>query len=984
MTALDAPPVLIGREAETARLFRLLDSVRTAGHAPAHVPAHVPAHAPGLVLSGDPGAGKTALLAAVVRRAEAHHCQVLRAVGSESEARLPFAALHQLLRPVLGPGPVPGPVLGPAPGGAERSLPERQRAALDMAFGLREAAAPPDPMLLGLAVLTLLSGLAERTPLLVVVDDAQWIDRASLDALSFAARRLHGEPVVLLAGVRSGELLPGFDRDLPLLALGPLDGAASHRLLDQLPQPPSGRRRMRVLSQAGGNPLALLELARTPEPYGPVVGPLPLTGRIERLYVDRLEELPEETRHALLSLAAADSVEGTAPPTTPLAAPPAPHDGAWTPAEEAGLVRATGGRVRFRHPLVRSAVYHAAPPDARREAHRALAADPQAEEDRRAWHLAAAALPPDAAASAALERTASRALRRGGHAAAAAALERAAQLAPDAPRRARLLAEAAETAVLTGQLGWVRELAEGATQLSDDPALHASVELRVGQLMVFSSQHSAAFALLAGTARTAAGAPSVPAPAPALALEALAAAAVVAFYTGDASQRTEIRRMAARFSSSPDGSRDPLNAAPHTGSDTDTAGTLTWVRAVTDPYASRPGLVTALPRLIADAADRPARLLTLAITAWLLDETALAVHAFDEALGQRETSGALPAGLGGAAGWAYLERGRWAQARLVCSDIIETATATGLDHASACAFVVEATLLALTGDTSGARARAAEALTLVDPLESRSIAVYARRVLGTAALAEGDHATAYEHFRRVFTQSGDPVHYHASSPAVADLAASAARSGRTEEAAALVERVAAHCAAAEGGLSHSPSPRLAALLHRARALLAATEDAAEPHFRAALATDDDGSDGSGRATSAHRPFERAQTLLDYAAWLRRRRRIAEARPLLTEALETFRRLGAHPWVTRTQAELRASGVSATAAEDAPPHALADLTPQQQEIVRLAAGGLTNREIAAKLFLSPRTVSSHLYRSFPKLGVTARSQLRDLHSLHSLS
>ncbi|MFE4644342.1 LuxR C-terminal-related transcriptional regulator, partial [Streptomyces sp. NPDC056730] len=249
-----------------------------------------------------------------------------------------------------------------------------------------------------------------------------------------------------------------------------------------------------------------------------------------------------------------------------------------------------------------------------------------------------------------------------------------------------------------------------------------------------------------------------------------------------------------------------------------------------------------------------------------------------------------------------------------------------------------------------------DALALIDPLESRSVSVRARRALGAAAAAEGAYETAYHHLRMVFTADGAPVHYHSSYPALADLAAAAVRAGRREEAAAIVER----CART---LGDNASPRLRALISRARGLLADAGNA-EPYFRAALAD----------PVLEHWPFERAQTLLDLAEWLRRRRRVAEARAPLTEALEIFRRLGARPWVERARAESRAAGLDVT---DSAPDALAGLSPQQRQIIGLAARGLTNREIGERLFLSPRTVGSHLYRSFPKLGITARSQLRDL-------
>ncbi|WP_078884076.1 helix-turn-helix transcriptional regulator [Streptomyces sp. NRRL S-340] len=900
---------LVGREAELGRLFRTVDSA-SAG--------------PVLMLAGGMGAGKSVLLERAARRAEAAGARVLRAAGSESESGLAFSALHQLLRPV--------------PAEVDR-LPQRQRAAIQHAFGtgpdvLRPSAAP-DLMLIGVGVLSLLSALGGRQPLLVVLDDAQWFDRASLDALAFAARRLDGEPVTMLVAARRGELLPGFGGHVPTLTLGPLDGAAAGRLLDLQPASPTGRIRARILDQAGGNPLALVELTRAATAPGtaavaPPAGPLPVTERLERIFAARLHGLPAATAHALLLLAATDSADSAVAVSAGL-----PHaaDEVWLPASRAGLVRRTGQDVRFRHPLVRSAVYHAATLDARREAHRALAELLRYEPDRRAWHLAAACPGPDAAVSAELERTAGRARRRGGHAAAAEALQRAADLAPRRAESARLLVEAAAAAVFTGDLAWVEELAAAARERTDDPSLLASAAVQTGRLAVLTVRHSTVFSRLADTAE------QLAAHQPAAALDLLAGAAVVRFYSGEDTQRHRVLDVLGRI---------PEDAAP--------AGARIWARAVTDPFTDRAGLLSLLPRLAAEAETRPERLTTVGIMAWLLDETPRAVRAFDEAFDRWQEQGVLPDGLGGAAAWAYVERGRWDQAREVCARTTAVGRAAGLDHAVACAATVEATVLACQGDVAAARARAEEALALVDPLESRSVFVYARRALGAAAAAEGAYETAYEQLRTVFTADGAPAHYHASYPAVADLAAAAVRCGRRGEAAAIVER----CARS---LGEDASPRLRALISRARGLLAGPGDA-EPHFRTALAD----------PVLGHWPFERAQTLLDLAEWLRRRRRVAQARAPLTEALETFRRLGARPWIERARAESRAAGLDVA---DTAPDALAQLSPQQQQIVRLAARGLTNREIGEKLFLSPRTVGSHLYRSFPKLGITARSQLRDL-------
>lgn len=900
--APDPGELIVGRDAELARLFHAVDSAAD----------------PVLVLIGDVGTGKSTLLEHAARRAARSDVRVLRAEGSESESSLAFSALHQLLRPVLAE--------------VDR-LPERQRAALRHAFGTGPATAEPDLMMIGVAVLSLLSALGERHPVLVVLDDAQWCDPASLDSLSFAARRLAGEPITVLIAARPDGHIPGFDRHVPTLTLSPLDHAAATQLLDLQPTRPTGRTRAQILDQAGGNPLALTEMARSVtshHPSPPPVGPLPLTDHLERIFATRLDDLPPSTRRALLLLAAIDTVDSAIAVS---AVVPDGEDDAWLPAEQAGLVRGIGREVRFRHPLVRSAVYQAASFDARCEAHLALADVLRDEPDRRAWHLAAAATRPDAAVSAELEQTADRARRRGGHAAAAKALERAAELAPRADDSARLLVEAATAASLTGDLDWVEELAAAARVRTDDPSLLARAAAQVGRLAVLTVRHSVVASRLTDATE------QMVLTQPATALELLADAAVVAFYTGDDHQRHRIREL--------------LRSLPE---DASNAWLRTWVRAVADPFDHRTELLSLLPQVAAEAERRPDRLTSLAIMAWLLDETPRAVRAFDEAFDRWGLRGPLPEGLGGAAAWSYVEQGRWGRAREACARSSAVASLVGLDHAVACAAAVDAIVLAYQGDAAAARARADDALALIDPLESRSVSVYARRARGAAAVADGAYEEAYDQLRMVFTSDGAPVHYHASYPALADLAAAAVRSRRREEAAAIVD----HSAHA---LANNASPRLRALISRARGLLADSEDA-ESHYRAALAD----------PMLEHWPFERAQTLLDLAEWLRRRRRIAEARVPLTESLEIFRRLGARPWIERARAESRAAGLDLTAST---PDALAELSPQQQQIVRLAARGLTNREIGEKLFLSPRTVSSHLYRSFPKLGITARSQLRDL-------
>ena len=387
------PEPIIGREAEFARLRGLVDPTPPAGQV--------------LLVVGEAGMGKSALLADAAERARAAGMRVLSVTGRESESGLAFAGLHQLLRPVLS---------------SVAGLPGRQARALLGALGLDADPAAPDPLLTGVGLLTLLSDLSERSPVLLVVDDAHWLDRSSLEALAFAGSRLDAERLVMLLGAR-GEAPPaGFDRGFPELRLEPLSAADAGRLLDEQPRPPLGRARAQVLSQAAGNPMALIELARVvaDDPAASrrwAAEPLPLTDRLRAVIASRFAALPERARAALVLAAVADG------PDLGAAAGGGGGSDAQTlaPAEQLGLITIDRAGLRFSHPLVRSAVYHSAPFAQRAAAHRQLADALHDQPDRRAWHLAAAALTPDERVASLLEATATQAQRRGGAAAAALA-----------------------------------------------------------------------------------------------------------------------------------------------------------------------------------------------------------------------------------------------------------------------------------------------------------------------------------------------------------------------------------------------------------------------------------------------------------------------------------------------------------------------------------------------------------------------------------
>jgi len=905
---------LIGRDSELSRLRGLVDPP--------------PADSRVLVLLGEAGMGKTVLLAEAVGQARSARMRVLSAAGRESEQDLAFAGLHQLLPPVRDR--VPG-------------LPDRQAKALLGAFALAADPVPPDALLTGLAVLTLLADLSEDPPLLVVVDDAQWLDGGSVDALAFAARRLDSERLALLLSARGTVPPAGFARDFPELLLAPLSTQDAGRLLDEQPRPPRGRARELVLAQAAGNPMALIELSRVIA-ADPAAGRrwatelLPPTERLAAIVAAQYGSLPRSARAALLLAAVADSADLTA------AAVPGLTATALAPAETAGLIRVGSSGPHFNHPLVRAAVYHAAPFAERATAHVTIAEALRGQPDRYAWHLAAAALEPDERVASLLEETAADAQRRGGLAAAARALERAAELTPAEYDRARRLLAAASLALLAGQPDWVRELATRVLAMTADPDLRIAARLDIGWAYVWSNRQAEALALLISVAQQASSR------LPVIASHALGLAATVAYQTGNPSGREELLSTLDRL-------KDPVPRPPDWPADHADQQRV-WIRASMDPFGQKAETILLLHRVADRTRDDQAG--AIGAAAWLLDETELAVQLMQGTLSRLRAPGmrARSGGTLSALQWACIDSGRWDEALAVAPEAADTAAAYKMETVAASADLGTATVLALRGDQDRVQALLARALALLDPEQYRAFTARARHAAGLAALADSSYLAAYGQLSQLFRTDGTPLHYHISYLGIADLAAAAARAERHLETRALVERALAL-------VDPAPGPRFEQIAARARGLLAEPAEA-EAHFRKVL---------SGPAGDTW-PFERSQLRLDYGEWLRRQRRINDAKPVLAAALETFRRLGAVPWTRRAEAELRACGVT-TAAVPTPPSALAGLTAQQREIVLLASRGLTNAEIADRLFLSPRTVASHLYHSYPKLGIAGRHQLRDL-------
>jgi DNA-binding CsgD family transcriptional regulator len=904
---------LIGRDGELSRLRGLLD--------------RAPAGTQVLVLLGDPGMGKTALLADAARHARSAGIRMLSVAGRESEQDLAFAGLHQLLRPVLD---------------RVAGLPGRQAKALRGAFALSADPVPPDALLTGIAVLTLLSGLSEDGPLLVVADDAQWLDRGSLDTLAFAARRLDTEPLALLVGAR-GKIPPqGFARDFPELVLQPLSAPDAGRLLDVQPRPPRGRAREQVVAQAAGNPMALIELSRVIA-TDPAAGrrwaaePLPLPDRLTAILAGQFSALPRSTQHALLLAAVADSPDHQAPGVLGLSAD------ALAPAEAAGLIRVDGSGPQFTHPLVRAAVYHAVPFAERAAAHRWIADAIHDQPDRYAWHLAAAAIDPDENVASLLEETAAQAQRRGGAAAAARALERAAELSPGEGDRARRLLAAAALALAAGQADWVQELATRVLSVTSDPDLRTAARLQIGWALVWSNQHADALATLIAVAEEAS--PRLPI----VAWGAVGLAGTVAYQTGLSDDRQAVLSALDRL----DEPAPPPADWPAGHADEQRV----WIAACTEPFANRAETVPYVHQI---ASGPVADFAQIGAAAWLLDETELAVRLLREALSRLRAPG-VRGGSGAALSalqWACIDSGRWDEALAAAREASDTAAAYKMETVASSADLATATVLAMRGDYEQVRPLLTSALASVDAAEYRGFTARARHAAGIAALAQGSYLAAWAQLSQLFGTDGAPLHHHISYLGIADLAAAAVRAERHLEARTLMERALAQA-------DQGPGPRLEQLNARAWGLLA-DPGGAEAYFGKGL------SEPAGEAW----PFERAQLRLDYGEWLRRQRRINDAKPVLAAALDTFRRLGAPAWTRRAEAELRACGVTTQAAPTVP-GALAELTAQQREIVILASRSLTNGDIADQLFLSPRTVASHLYRSYPKLGIAGRHQLRDL-------
>jgi DNA-binding CsgD family transcriptional regulator len=899
--------VLIGREAELARVERALETARTGG-------------SDVFVLRGQPGIGKTALLRAAIERADG--MTVLRTRGLEGEAELPFAGLAELCEPLLA---------------LRDQLPAAQAAALAGALEL-EPAEPQARLAIGAALLGLLAQAAEDRPVLCVVDDLQWLDEPSLEALRFAARRLGADGVAVLLAQRPGsDAAPGIET----LELGPL---APDRALELLQagraHPVPDLVATRVLATAGGNPLALLEipalLSRDElEGRAPVEGPLPPGSTLERLIARRLEGLGDDTRRALLVAAAAEARRGDVVLGALTAA--GVDVSALESAESAGIITLAPGEVAFRHPLLRAAAYHGATAVARRDAHRAVARALPEDDPQRAWQLAAGTTRPDETVAAALEAAALSARARTGFGPAAHAHLRAAELSPDPLQRARRLVEAARDLLPAGHpdVGLARlEQAERVLAIAEGADVTAvATELRTlrAQLALRTGRTEEARELLRTQARRLQD-KSPPAASLLLLLSSLGAMAL-RDHLGWLADAERARELA--------GDAELLSALAMLS-----AGAARMT--VPDVAAGRRLLEEGERRLgdLGFALSLAPEIVALAAHGWLwIEEYERGVQMLDRlvAAGRESSSvGALPYPLAARA-QGNLSLGRYHRALADAEEAVALAEQTGQDPALVIALGMLALVHAWRGDAAGAVAAAERATAVAERRNVPLPAIYARYAL--ALLAETPEA-AVERLEAVRAEAlpGNVLW----APHLVDAYL---RAGRHDDAAALVEHYAET-------IEHR---RIApAMLERMRGMT--TRD--ETHFERALALHE-----AGPA-----PFELARTQLAYGEFLRATDRREEARELLRDALAGFERIEALPFAERARRELRAAGAITRASSEA---GAAELTAHELRVAQLVAQGLTNREAAAALFVSAKTVEHHLRSVFRKLGVKRRAELARL-------
>ncbi|TFV99839.1 ATP-binding protein [Leifsonia flava] len=910
--------MLLGRAAERQAIERLLAGARVGDGG-------------ALVITGDPGIGKSALLDAV--RSTTAGMLVITVRGAEAEHEVPFAGLHQLCAPLSGLIP---------------DLAAPQADALGVALALRDGPAP-GRFAVGAALLGLLTRAAEDTPLAVVIDDAQHLDESSASAIAFVARRLSSDPVAILVAERTGS--PSVLTGLTRLELGPLEATAARELLTaDAGRPLDDEEFSRLHRATAGNPLALLELGnrRIEFAAAPPGSPIPLTGELLTAFSVRQRSLSDDARAALLLASiSGDDVDVLMRACTAQGVPFA----ALEEAEAAGLVRLQPGEVGFRHPLVRAAVYADSVPTARRAAHRILAdVLGSSQPDRRAWHRAEAAIGPDEATAALLDGVAAVSAARGAYAVAAAQYERAADLTVARDEKAERMLHAGEQSWLAGDRDRSRTLLGRALEAAPTSDARARALIRLGTVEARCGSLAAARDLQFEAYAEARGHDTD------LAVSALADAVESCLFLADAESALRAGEMLVEHAAS-----GSLDGIPYYA-----AGVAEILGGSADRGANliRTGLARATPSATSSPASSAVEEqwgLSWSLTAPLfLRESGAARDRITEAARVARTHaavGVLPFLLtllakddAAATNWHRADEGY--------AEAVRLARESGHDTDLALALGGWAWLGARRGDSDSAREHAREAGELASAHDANLAGIWASWAIADLASVEGrasEATTSYEALQdRLRELSLGDVDL-APVPELIEHLKPAAGAGERLESLARSYLEAARRKALPWALARS---------HRAMAIVADDEQEAERWFGTALELHEGTPD----------VYEAARTFLALGSRRRRARRRAASRDPLRAALERFDRLGATPWADRAAAELAATGETAVRREAG---SLATLTPQERQIGALLADGLTTREAAASLFLSPKTVEYHLRHVYLKLGIRSRDELRQV-------
>lgn len=899
--ALDEPlPDLVGRAREVHYLSGLIDATRPTGAS--------------LIIEGDAGIGKTSLLEFATRSALQQNFRLLQTAGLQNGIPAGYAALHELLHPILA---------------LVDTLPPRQRSALLTAFGLDDGPIP-ERLLVCLAALGLIEEAASRKPIFLSIEDLQWVDTSSAFAINFIGLRLTGVPVLLIATARTGpdedELLPFALTRLPV---EPLNVQSAEALLLQVAADLAPLARLKILDAARGNPLALRELPIALREHGiartALHERLPTTKRLERTFLDQLAHVPARSRWLLLLAAAADGANVTDILAAARTAGVGIDD--LAPLENTGLVEISGGTFRFRHPLVRSAVQGSATTAEWTRAHRALAS---AVSDRgvAAWHRAASTLERDEAIASELEETAIRAAQRGAQPEAARALQRAATLSETIEERVRRLAAAAERWRAAGMGLQASEILDEIAPIAKDPETVADMVVsRVNlSLTVGSSSISST--------------------------EMAAISASLSHRSEDTDHRVKVLWGAAIHAR---GRGLPTAEWQMIEAELESIATTNPLKSVALALLASPEKVNTLraqlPDLVPQLMDYPQGLVVLGVASESLQDLETALTCWGLAASrfhERGEAADQAAAIRGRSN-VLLLRGRLREGLADAEYAQRMAYDTGQPQIESMAAATVARAHALLGniDAASEALRGHSALAGRGPLAPMS--ADARWAAGLVALAEHRYRDAFIELTHM------SVHPTRSLWAIADRTEAAVRAGRAESVAGNV----LHAAAAAKSYR---STYLASLVARSNALLANGKDAAAEFEKAIEA---------GQLSES--PLELARSKLLYGEWLRRERKVADARVLIGEALREFDSAGAQGFAERAASELRAAGE--TPHRDLRSSPLVEtLTPQELQVARLAAEGMSNKEIADRIYLSHRTVSTHLYRVYPKLHITARSQL----------